>query len=69
MKWVDGFINGKTCNEGGGTPDGKVCDEDAKDANGLVEDSGANCIVEVLPERVPPAAKTAGGIACIKVSR
>ena len=57
------------CNEGGGTPDGKVCDEDAKDAKALAEESGVNGSLELPLGIAPPAAKTAGGIACIIVSR
>jgi hypothetical protein len=56
-------MRGNTCKEGGRTPEGYVCVEDAKEARGLVLESG-RCDVEL-----PPAAKTAEGIASMSVSR
>lgn len=35
LKWVDGLVSGKTCNDGGGTPEGKLWFAEAKDAKGL----------------------------------
>jgi hypothetical protein len=61
-------MRGNTCKEGGGTPEGYVCVEDAKEARGLVLESG-RCDVELPPGIVPPAAKTAEGIASMSVSR
>lgn len=63
MKWVDGFVSGKTCKEGGGTPAGKVWFAEAKDAKGLAMLSGEKAWAENAAAPEPPAAKTAGGIA------
>lgn len=63
LKWVDGFVSGKTCKDGGGTPAGKLWFAEAKDAKGLEMLSEDN-IWGVSPDApAPPAAKTAGGIA------
>jgi hypothetical protein len=35
LKWVDGLVSGKTCKDGGGTPEGKLWFAEAKDAKGL----------------------------------
>lgn len=64
LKWVDGLVSGKTCNDGGGTPAGKLWFAEAKDAKGLAmlsEDSKWEDVSADAP--APPAAKTAGGIA------
>jgi len=62
VKWVDGFVSGKTCKDGGGTPAGKVWFAEANDARGLAMLSGEKGWENAAaPE--PPAAKTAGGIA------
>jgi hypothetical protein len=63
VKWVDGFVSGKTCNDGGGTPAGKVWFAKAKDARGLAMLSDENDWDENPAAPEPPAAKTAGGIA------
>lgn len=60
----DGPISGNTCKDGGGTPGG-IPSGYMKGTTGLdamSEDGGDIGIA-------PPAAKTAGGIAWIKVSR
>jgi hypothetical protein len=64
LKWVDGLVSGKTCKDGGGTPEGKLWFAEAKDAKGLAMLSEDSNWEEVsAPAPAPPAAKTAGGIA------
>jgi hypothetical protein len=66
---VDGFKSGNTCKDGGGTPEGYVCVEEAKDARGLAAASRENGGAELSPAIAPAAAKIPGGIDCIIVSR
>ena len=69
VKWVDGFVSGKTCKDGGGTPAGKVWFAEAKDARGLAMLSGECDWADVMAAApAPPAAKTAGGIAWMRIS-
>jgi hypothetical protein len=56
---VDGLRRGKTWSDGGGTPDGYVCDP--KGVRGLEVESDEGD-VPVIPGGAP-AAKTTGGIA------
>lgn len=62
VKWVEGLVRGKTCNDGGGIPEGKV---------GNIVEEGLEACSDCggLSAGLPPAAKTAGGIAWIRVSR
>lgn len=64
-KWVDGLRRGKTCNEGGGTPEGYVCEP--KGVSGL--ELGSVDGDALLMPGVPPATNTAEGMAWINVSR
>lgn len=60
VKWVDGFVSGKTCRDGGGTPEGKVWFIEANVDNGLeILGSAVRCWGEFKP----PDTNTAGGIA------
>ena len=67
-KNVDGFISGYALSEGGGTPEGYVCVDDASEACGLVAGSTGGGSVPLL-FITPPAANTAGGMACMSCSR
>ena len=62
-KKVDGLMRGYELSDGGGTPSGYVCVDEAKEAWGFVEGStvGEGAPLPLLI--TPPAAKTAGGIA------
>lgn len=67
VKCVDGLVRGKTCNDGGGIPEGKLGYMNGTAVAAFeVSDCGG---LRGLGAGFPPAAKTAGGIACIKVSR
>ena len=61
-------MSGYVDSDGGGTPEGKACLEDANDAWALEEGSIGEDGMVGFP-RTPPAAKTAGGIACMSCSR
>ena len=70
-KNVEGLMRGYEDKDGGGTPVGNVCVEEANDAWAMLGSAGAGIEPPLLTAllRTPPAAKTAGGIACMSVSR
>jgi hypothetical protein len=65
---VEGFVSGKTWSEGGGIPDGYVWFVVMKGARGLVFGSGDERDAE-SGLAVELAAKTAGGMAWMSVSK
>lgn len=69
-KNVEGLMRGYDDNDGGGIPVGKVCVDDANEACAILGSTGEGMdpVAFKVVLRAPPAANTAGGIACIRVS-